>query len=211
MENIYLILTILGIHLLAVISPGPDFVVAVRNSVSFGRRIGIFTAIGFGLGICVHLLYCYFGVAILISQLPKLFSFIKILGAIYLLYISYQIFKNRNSFSPDNLDEDRKLNLNTMSDMGAIKSGFFTNALNPKATLFFLGLFSVAIPQNINSFSFLLICFFLAFDTFLWFTLVSFIFTKKKSLKVFTKYAVYINTILALTLFLLSIKILFLI
>lgn len=207
MENIYLVLTILFIHLLAVASPGPDFIVAVRNSLSFGRRAGVFTAIGFGLGICIHLLYCYFGIAILISQNPVIFSAIKIVGGIYLLYIAYQIFMHRNDLvNTENISEEVKEK--KMTDKQAISSGFWTNALNPKATLFFLGLFSTAIPNNIDLKVLLVICFFLAFNTFLWFTFVAFVFTQEKSRKLFIKNAFYINIALATVLALLSLKIL---
>ena len=48
MENISILFTIILVHFLAVISPGPDFVVVVRNSINYGRKIGIYTAVGFG-------------------------------------------------------------------------------------------------------------------------------------------------------------------
>ena len=66
------------IMLLAVASPGPDFVITVRNAVLHSQRIGIFTAIGIGLGICVHLTYSILGIAALISQSVMLFNLIKI-------------------------------------------------------------------------------------------------------------------------------------
>ena len=49
--------TVALIHLLAVASPGPDFAIVVRESVAFGRRIGLFTALGVGVGILVHVAY----------------------------------------------------------------------------------------------------------------------------------------------------------
>lgn len=207
MENLILVGTILFIHLLAVASPGPDFIVAVRNSLTYGSRAGIFTAVGFGLGIFVHLLYCYLGVAVLIASSPILFKAIKILGGIYLLYIAYQIFKHRNDLlSTESVSE--KSENKTMSDLEAIKSGFWTNALNPKATLFFLGVFSTAIPADINIFVLLVISFFLVLNTFLWFAFVAYIFTKEASRRIFIKNAFYINIALSMALTLLSLKIL---
>ena len=67
MENFYLILTISGIHLLALISPGPDFVMVVKNSIQYSRKIGIFTSIGFSIGILVHLFYCIIGLSLILS------------------------------------------------------------------------------------------------------------------------------------------------
>ena len=68
MEYLALIGTVTLIHLLAVISPGPDFIVAVKNSLSYSRKTGIWTAVGFALGISVHILYCVAGLALIISQ-----------------------------------------------------------------------------------------------------------------------------------------------
>lgn len=206
MGNISIILTIVFVHLLAVISPGPDFIVAVRNSVNYGRKVGIFTAIGFGIGIIVHLVYCYLGIAILISSLPTLFATIKTLGALYILYLAYQIFQHRSSVTK--VDANIEKTGHNLTSLQALKSGFLTNALNPKATLFFLGIFTTIIPTNV-SISTLLICsFFLVVDTILWFTFVAYIFTQKKSIEIFQKYAVYVNTFLSVLLTLLSIKIL---
>ena len=42
------------VHLLAVVSPGPDFAVVIRNSVSAGHRAGLYTAIGVGSAIFLH-------------------------------------------------------------------------------------------------------------------------------------------------------------
>ncbi len=68
MEYFGLITGVILIHLLALISPGPDFIVAVKNSISYSRKTGVFTAIGFGLGIMVHIFYCVAGLALIMSR-----------------------------------------------------------------------------------------------------------------------------------------------
>jgi threonine/homoserine/homoserine lactone efflux protein len=206
MENLTFIFVILTIHFLAVISPGPDFVMAVKNSLNYGRKIGVFTAAGFALGIVVHLFYCYIGVAVAISQIPILFNLIKIIGAIYLLYVAYEIFLHRSDVAHVDLSSHDKT---TITELQAVRVGFWTNLLNPKATLFFLGLFTTAVPASVGKSVLLLVCAGMVANTFLWFTLVSIVFTQSKSLEVFQKYAVHINTTLAILLTLLSVKILF--
>jgi len=57
-----------GVFFLAVISPGPDFVVAVKNSVLGSRKLGIMTALGFAVGVCFHTGYTLIGLAAIISQ-----------------------------------------------------------------------------------------------------------------------------------------------
>jgi threonine/homoserine/homoserine lactone efflux protein len=97
----------------------------------------------------------------------------------------------------------------TITELQAVRVGFWTNLLNPKATLFFLGLFTTAVPASVGKSVLLLVCAGMVANTFLWFTLVSIVFTQSKSLEVFQKYAVHINTTLAILLTLLSVKILF--
>ena len=67
-----LILT--GVFGVAVISPGPDLVVAIRNSIAYGRLTGFWTAFGFGSAVIVHVTYTSFGLAALISQSVLIFS-----------------------------------------------------------------------------------------------------------------------------------------
>ena len=59
-------LTIALIHLVAVASPGPDFAIVVRHSVSFGRRAAMYTSIGIGLGILIHVAYSLVGLSVII-------------------------------------------------------------------------------------------------------------------------------------------------
>ena len=81
----FISLAILGI--LIVISPGADFVLVLKNSINFGRRAGILTAVGISLAIGVHISYSMFGISYLISQNELAFQTIRYLGAGYLVYL----------------------------------------------------------------------------------------------------------------------------
>ena len=59
---------LIGVMIIGVASPGPDFVVTIRNSIQFQRRAGIMTAMGIAAGIVIHVAYCIMGIATLISQ-----------------------------------------------------------------------------------------------------------------------------------------------
>ncbi len=138
-------LTVIVVHLLAVVSPGPDFAMTVKNSLSYGRRIGIYTSIGMGLGIGVHVFYSLVGVGLIISQSILVFNIIKYLGAAYLIYLGIKALKSKPANSLDyqvNLTEEK------ISNLKAIGVGFLTNVLNPKATLFFLSLFTQVINPD---------------------------------------------------------------
>jgi len=92
-------ITVAIIHLLAVMSPGPDFVMIMRNSLLYSRKTGIYSAIGLGAGIAVHVTYSLIGIGFIISKSVLLFSIIKLLGAGYLVYVGYKSLKATHNFS----------------------------------------------------------------------------------------------------------------
>ena len=138
-------LLLVGVFGVALASPGPDFVMAVRNSIMYSRRAGIITAIGFGLGVGIHVAYCLGGLALVISKSLLLFTILKFIGAGYLFYVGYKALKSKG-FKAD-IDPDAKPAV--MSDLQALRSGFITNLFNPKATMFFLALFTQIMNPNV--------------------------------------------------------------
>jgi RhtB (resistance to homoserine/threonine) family protein len=176
MQHLALIGTVTVAHLLAVISPGPDFLMAVRNSLACSRRAGIWTAVGFGLGIAVHIAYSLAGLALVISKSVLLFNGIKLLGALYLVYIGIRSLLSRAApleVSPEARRDD-------LSALAALRMGFLTNVLNPKATLFFLSLFTLVISPDTPSPVLAVISVILVLNTILWFSLVSVFMTQER-------------------------------
>ena len=138
-------LTVALIHLLAVASPGPDFAVVVRESVTHGRKAGTWTALGVGSAIFLHVGYSLLGIGIIVSQSIVLFNALKWAAAAYLLYIGIKALRARPAGATE---EALKLESAERSAKSAYISGFVTNGLNPKATLFFLSLFTVVINPH---------------------------------------------------------------
>lgn len=204
MENtIALISTVIVIHFLAVASPGPDFIVVLKNTLSSSRRSGLWTAAGVGLGLLIHILYCLAGIALLISQSILVFNVLKFLGAGYLIYIGYKSF---TSSKTSNLD----LPVQKSREISAWKSfqiGFLTNVLNPKATLFFLGLFTLVITPETSFKVKALLGSIMVLNTVLWFSLVAFIFSSAKVRAVFLRVQSYVDKLFGAFLVFLGIKI----
>lgn len=198
-----LIFTIISIHILATISPWPDFIMTIKNSLNYGRKIWIFTAIWIGLWIGVHILYCALGLALVISKSIILFNTIKILWALYLIYIWILSFKSK--WININITQEKV----TISKFQAFKMGFFTNVLNPKATLFFLSLFTFILSPSTPIYILLLIALILIADTILWFILVSLLFTQSKIQVFFSKIQKTFNKIFGWILIAIGVKIIF--
>lgn len=133
-----LLVSVFGV---ALASPGPDFVIAVRNSILYGRFTGILTALGFAVGVCIHVTYVLIGLAAIIAQSVWIFNIIKYAGAAYLFYIAYKSLMSKGFEGGVQKAVDQMKN-NTMSPLQAFTSGFLTNLLNPKATLFFMAVFT---------------------------------------------------------------------
>lgn len=129
------LIAVITITVLAVISPGPDFAMVTRNSLLFSRRMGVLTAIGIGGGVLVHVGYTVLGVGLLVRQSIWLFGVLKLTGAAYLVWLGIGMMRSRHAV-PADCGQPRAL-----SDFGALRMGFFTNALNPKTTIFIVSLF----------------------------------------------------------------------
>lgn len=199
------LLTIAIIHLLAVMSPGPDFVIVTKNSLSYSRKIGTYTALGVALGIIVHVTYSLFGIGFLISQSIILFTIIKLLGAFYLIWIGVKALRSKPSKVENDLTPIKKEK--DMTSLGAIKNGFLVNVLNPKATLFFLALFtqviSPATPKAIQ----LIYGIEMTVATFVWFSVVAYFFSHSKLKIKIKKISHYIDKVTGFALIALGVKV----
>ena len=203
MPYLSLIATVTLIHLLALISPGPDFIMCVRNSLTYSRRTGIYTAVGFGGGIAVHIFYCIAGLALIISKSILIFSFIKFLGAGYLIFIGAKSILSQSS----KIDVGEEHKKQDISALAAVRSGFLTNALNPKATLFMLSLFTLVISPDTPFPVMLVMGGIMVADTILWFSLVATLLTHKKIRSIFEKFQGAFNKTLGGLLIALGVKV----
>ncbi|HIQ57502.1 TPA: LysE family transporter [Candidatus Gracilibacteria bacterium] len=202
-EYIPLIASIAFMLLLALVIPGPDFFMVVRQSLQYSRKTGIYTAIGLGLGIAVHITYCLAGIALIISKSILLFNIIKITGAIYLFYIGFQVFLSK----ADDIEIKNFEKKQDISSLMALKVGFLTNVLNPKATLFFMSMFTVFIPEVTPNIILAIISIVMILMTIIWFICVSLFFTQPKVQIVFNKFQKIFNKIFGGLLMALGVKI----
>jgi RhtB (resistance to homoserine/threonine) family protein len=155
-ESLWLeFITIAGVHLIAVASPGPDFAIVLKQVINQGRRAAIFSSVGIGLGIMLHVMYSILGLSLLIKTTPMLYNIMLYAAAGYLFYIGLLALRSQPSESAvialnDNGLASRSGSKSEQSIWQAFRLGFVTNGLNPKATLFFLSLFSVVVAPTTN-------------------------------------------------------------
>ncbi len=117
------------------LSPGPDNIFVLTQSIVNGRKYGLATVYGLMTGCIIHTTLLAFGVSLIIKESESLFLGIKLFGAAYLLFLAYKVFKSDASitFAEDNITKKTTTQL--------FKQGFIMNVLNPKVSIFFLAFF----------------------------------------------------------------------
>ncbi|TWX65931.1 LysE family translocator [Colwellia demingiae] len=214
-------LLIAMVHFFAVASPGPDFALILKQSIRYNRRIAIYTSFGIAAGIIVHVTYSLVGIGLLIASDERLFTALKYIAASYFCYIAWHCFKSKK---PDNESltlgsEGSDNNSLTQNDIPkadttvdnpsakkAFFSGFLINALNVKATLFFVSLFSVVIaPETLLSIKIAYGAYLVA-ATAAWFCFLSYMLTQERVRYVLQRKGYILDRVMGLILLLLAIQ-----
>lgn len=178
----------------ALMSPGPDLLITMRNALGYSVRAGVFTALGIATALIIHMSYCVAGIGLLISQSILLFNLIKWVGAGYLIFIGVQALRSKGTeLKSEEVTKD--LQYKTKSDRQAFTNGFVTNVFNPKATMFFLALFSQMLDPDLSlslTMAFCLLCIFTAAT---WFSLVSFVMAAKPARRAYERASKWIDRV----------------
>ena len=132
--NYEILISFIGASMLLTIMPGPDIIYVLVQSVTNGKKYGIATSLGLVSGIIIHTSLVAFGVSAILKQSETIFFIIKLLGALYLLYLAYSTYKSKEEILLTTNTEKKGL-------LKLYKRGFIMNVLNPKVSIFFLAFF----------------------------------------------------------------------
>jgi threonine/homoserine/homoserine lactone efflux protein len=130
------------VQLLAVISPGPSFLITARTAVARSRTDGVKVALGLGAGTVVWAVAALLGLNVLFRALPPLFMAMKIVGALFLLWVAFQIF--RHAADPIAFDGPKGEAVSN-----PFMKGFLTQISNPKVAVFFGSIFIAMLPAQV--------------------------------------------------------------
>lgn len=148
MELIQGLLVITSIHLLAAASPGPDFVLVSQQTISNGKKAGLLCSIGIALGLSIHILYSAFGLAAVIANSTTALWAIKLLGGSYLIFLGIKGLRARANTQPVVASQETATQRSATKTVGL---GFLCNALNPKAPIYFVSLFTIVISADTSA------------------------------------------------------------
>jgi len=136
------LLTCLFASVLLALAPGPDNIFVLTQSALYGRREGILVNIGLCTGLILHTSAVAFGVAAVFQASAMAFTGLKIIGALYLIYLAWQSFSASAS-------ELKSIKSSKLSGSQLYRRGIIMNVTNPKVSIFFLAFLpQFAIPEN---------------------------------------------------------------
>lgn len=167
-------LTIVVAHALAVASPGPDFALVLRQSLAHGRRTAVWSSIGIGCGLSIHIGYCILGLGYFLKNSETALATVRYLGAAYLAWVGVQALRAKARSG----DVDLAAGAAAPTDRSAWTTGFLVNVLNPKAALFFISLFPLAVSVTTPKLVQVGYGVWMTLSTIAWFGFVSVVFTR---------------------------------
>jgi len=201
MNEVTTLLTLLTVHVIALMSPGPDFALVVQNAGRYGRQTGITIALGLSLGILLHSILSLTGASLLIHQQPMLFAVLQAAGGCYLLWLGIGAIKSilLPIFRPATITETEQAPQRVIANRKqALAKGFTTNILNPKALVFFISLLSTLVPVDMSFGGKVTAIAFLWLTAFLWFAMLAWLLTGQRMQQKLQHWTPYIDTICGL-------------
>lgn len=155
------------IQLLAVISPGPSFLITARTAVARSRYDGFKVALGLTAGTVVWSSAALLGLNAVFHAMPMVFMAMKVAGALFLLWIAWQIFVHaREPIAMDGAD----------ATGNPFMRGFLTQLANPKVVVFFGSIFIAMLPASIPLWMTLALIAIVSFNELWWYTVVALFF-----------------------------------
>lgn len=187
MIHIQVIFYVLLIDLLAIMSPGPDFFMVLKNSLTNSHKAGVHTSLGIAVGSFLVFTCVLLGVGVIVASNKWLLLLVKIIGAVYLSYLGLKaIFTDSRVIEPDLSVGNKSHNQELFKEF--FKVGLLCNLTNPKSLLFFISLAAYAVVHGAATpLDITVMVIISAFNTAMWFIAVALVFGNVKVRNVFYK------------------------
>jgi threonine/homoserine/homoserine lactone efflux protein len=157
------------VQIVAVISPGPSFLITARTSVASSRLDGVMVGLGIAAGTVVWSSLALLGLNAIFHALPAVFMAMKVVGALFILWVAYQIFRHAAEPAEIELSSDN-------AGSHPFVKGFTTQMSNPKAAVFFGSIFVAMLPSDIPLWMILALIAIVTFNEIWWYTIVALFF-----------------------------------
>ena len=200
--DIKLLIGISLVCLIGAISPGPSLAIVFRNTISGGRKQGVITSLGHGLGLTLYAFVAIMGLSSLLLGNEQIFILLQWAGALFLIWLAYKMV----TFNPSNNSQTEE---QERSDLRGFLEGFMTAFLNPKILVFFVAVFSQFINIDITISDRLIIAGMAGIIDTVWYTLVAVVLAETSIIDKLGGNTAIINRTVGIFIFLLGISIIF--
>ncbi|WP_434952218.1 LysE family transporter [Shewanella sp. HL-SH4] len=182
-----LLASLAAIHIIALISPGPDFAIIVKMASQQSRQAAVACALGIAIAILIHTLLSLLGISLMIRQSPLAYTLVQCIGVSYLAWMGFQALKSAlsrfksiaaSTEQPTQVSAADKHNTVSFGIFKGFKIGLLTNLLNPKALIFFITLFTVLITPEVNLITKIAATTLLFSLSLIWFSLLALVLSK---------------------------------
>ena len=126
--------------IVAIVSPGPALLISIQSTLRSGRRAGIAVGLGLGLMASLWTTMALLGLETIFKLMPWAYAIMKLLGALYLLYIAFVMWR----------DARDEIDVGMAPSRHAFRQGFLVNAFNPKSALFAAAVLVVIFPKDMT-------------------------------------------------------------
>jgi len=186
--------TVVIAHFIALVSPGPDFLLVVKSAVRNRKSIALGVAFGISIGNGVYISLCILGVGAVLSTSLMLMSLLKIVGGAFLIYIAYQAIRSKRADYTFILNNEKEGFVKAKSTFfKEFFVGFITGISNPKNILFYLSLFSIVLTDNVGIWLRIGLGIWMTLLVFLWDAFIIVVLSQEKVKSVFSRIAFFID------------------
>lgn len=171
-----LFLTVAAVHLVALMSPGPDFFFVSQTAMSRSRKEAMMGVLGITLGVLVWAAVALMGLHLLLQKMAWLQQIITVGGGLYLLWMGWQLLKSARAkqAAGDSAAESQSVALPARGK--TFMRGLLTNLSNPKAVIYFGSIFSLFVGDSVGNGERWGIFALVTLETLAWFTVVTMVF-----------------------------------
>ncbi|MDH2897811.1 threonine export protein RhtC [Rahnella variigena] len=184
-----LFLTVAMVHLIALMSPGPDFFFVSQTAASRSRKEAMMGVIGITLGVLVWAAVALMGLHLILQKMAWLHQIITVGGGLYLCWMGWQLLKPARAKKQNGDDTPVALPARGRTFM----RGLLTNLSNPKAVIYFGSVFSMFVSDSVSGGERLGIFLLIVVETLAWFSLVALVFALPKMRRGYQRLAKWID------------------
>jgi threonine/homoserine/homoserine lactone efflux protein len=196
MENlISIFITVVIAHFLALLSPGPDFVLILKSAIKNNPKAALGVVLGITSANALYITLCLIGIGSILASSIYIMIGLKILGGLFLIYLALQALLAKKSSYAELSIKNIKTEIVNVNFWKEFITGFMSAILNPKNLLFYLSLFTLILTKDVNLTFKIILAVWMTTVVFLWDSVIIFILSKDKIRKKFSKFSYYIDKI----------------